>query len=139
MIKYDEIKNIIKIIEECSAVALTFYKQKQLEVSIKDDNSPVTIEDVIWSYKTLGTIGHWRYRGLWKKIKSMKKTGPRSVKIIFNEDNPELALLAGMRPILKKSQWQDKDFENSSLEIVPISTAAYRISDIGYDLWIALG
>ena len=94
------------------------------------DNSPVTIEDVIWSYKTLGTIGHWRYRGLWKKIKSMKKTGPRSVKIIFNEDNPELALLAGMRPILKKSQWQDTDFENSSLKIVPISTAAYRISDI---------
>ena len=94
------------------------------------DNSPVTIEDVIWSYETLGTIGHWRYRGLWKKIKSIEKTGPRSVKISFNEDNPELALLAGMRPILKKSQWDDNDFENSSLEIVPISTAAYRISDI---------
>ena len=94
------------------------------------DNSPVTIEDVIWSYETLGTIGHWRYRGLWKKIKSIEKTGPRSVKISFNEDNPELALLAGMRPILKKSQWNDNDFENSSLKIVPISTAAYRISDI---------
>ena len=94
------------------------------------DNSPVTIEDVIWSYETLGTIGHWRYRGLWKKIKSIKKTGPRSVKIFFNEDNPELALLAGMRPILKKSQWNDSDFENSSLEIIPISTAAYRISEI---------
>ena len=94
------------------------------------DNSPVTIEDVIWSYKTLGTIGHWRYRGLWKKIQSIEKTGPRSVKISFNEDNPELALLAGMRPILKKSQWNDSDFENSSLEIIPISTAAYRISEI---------
>ena len=94
------------------------------------DNSPVTIEDVIWSYETLGTIGHWRYRGLWKKIKSIEKTGPRSVKISFNEDNPELALLAGMRPILKKSQWNDSDFENSSLEIIPISTAAYRISEI---------
>ena len=94
------------------------------------DNSPVTIEDVIWSYETLGTIGHWRYRGLWKKIKSIEKTGPRSVKISFNEDNPELALLAGMRPILKKSQWIDSDFENSSIEIIPISTAAYRISEI---------
>ena len=46
MIKYDEIKNIIKIIEECSAVALTFYKQKHLEISIKDDNSPVTKADL---------------------------------------------------------------------------------------------
>ena len=59
-----------------------------------------------------------------------RQTGPRSVKIFFNEDNPELALLAGMRPILKKSQWNDSDFENSSLEIIPISTAVYRISEI---------
>ena len=94
------------------------------------DGSPVTIEDVIWSYKTLGTIGHWRYRGLWKKIKSIGKTGPRSLRINFNEDNPELALLAGMRPILQKSQWSKSDFENSSIEIVPISTAAYVISSI---------
>jgi len=94
------------------------------------DNSPVTVEDIIWSYKTLGTIGHWRYRGLWKKIESIKKTGLRKVKITFNEDNPELALLAGMRPILKKTQWDDIDFENSSLETIPISTAAYVISNI---------
>ena len=46
MIKYYEIKNIIKIIEECSAIALTFYKQKNLEVSIKADNSPVTKADL---------------------------------------------------------------------------------------------
>ena len=94
------------------------------------DNSPVTVEDIIWSYKTLGTIGHWRYRGLWKKIESIEETGLRKVKITFNEDNPELALLAGMRPILKKTQWDDIDFENSSLETIPISTAAYVISKI---------
>ena len=94
------------------------------------DNSPITVEDVIWSYQTLGTIGHWRYRGLWKKIKSIEQTGPRSVKIYFNEDNPELALLAGMRPILKKSQWTEIDFENSGIDVIPISTAAYIISEI---------
>ena len=94
------------------------------------DNSPVTVEDIIWSYKTLGTIGHWRYRGLWKKIESIEETGLRKVKITFNEDNPELALLAGMRPILKKTQWDDINFENSSLQTIPISTSAYVISKI---------
>ena len=94
------------------------------------DNSPVTVEDIIWSYKTLGTIGHWRYRGLWKKIESIEKTGLRKVKISFNEDNPELALLAGMRPILKKAQWDNINFEKSSIETIPISTAAYVISNI---------
>ena len=94
------------------------------------DNSPVTVEDVIWSYEKLGTVGHWRYLGLWKKIKSIEKTGPRSVKISFNENNPELALLAGMRPILQKSQWHEREFENSSIEIIPVSTAAYVISEV---------
>ncbi|MDC3096437.1 L-threonylcarbamoyladenylate synthase [Alphaproteobacteria bacterium] len=46
MIKDDEIKKIIQIIKECSAVALKFYKQKNLEISIKDDNSPVTKADL---------------------------------------------------------------------------------------------
>ena len=46
MIKYNEIKKIIQIIKKCSAVALKFYKQKNLEISIKDDNSPVTKADL---------------------------------------------------------------------------------------------
>lgn len=93
------------------------------------DGSPVTVEDVMWSYETLGTKGHPRYRGLWNKIARMEKTGARSVRFTFNEDNPELALLVGMRPVLKKAQWDGLDFENSSLDIVPITSAPYVIGD----------
>ncbi|MGP6088426.1 extracellular solute-binding protein [Antarctobacter jejuensis] len=93
------------------------------------DGSPVTVEDVMWSYETLGTKGHPRYRGLWDKIESMEQTGPQSVRFAFNEDNPELALLVGMRPVLKKAQWDGLDFENSSLDIVPITSAPYVIGD----------
>ena len=93
------------------------------------DGSPVTIEDVMWSYETLGQQGHPRYRGLWTKIGSMEQTGPRSIRFTFNEDNPELALLVGMRPILKKAQWEGRDFENSSLDLVPLTTAPYVIGD----------
>ncbi len=46
MIEYDKIKKIIEILKECSSVALKFYKQKNLEISIKDDNSPVTRADL---------------------------------------------------------------------------------------------
>ena len=46
MIKHDEIKKIILIIKECSAIALKFHKQKNLKISIKDDNSPVTKADL---------------------------------------------------------------------------------------------
>ena len=94
------------------------------------DGSPVTVEDVLWSYETLGTVGHYRYRGLWEKISQAEQTGPRSVKFTFNEDNPELALLAGMRPILKKAQWEGRDFTESGLDVIPISSAPYVIDQV---------
>jgi len=102
------------------------------------DGSPVTVDDVLWSYETLGTVGHYRYRGLWGKIAAAEQTGPRSVKFTFNEDNPELALLAGMRPILKKSQWDGVDFTQSGLDIIPITSAPYQITDIDPDKSITL-
>jgi len=94
------------------------------------DGSPVTVDDVLWSYETLGTVGHWRYRGLWGKIDTIEQTGPRSVRFTFNEDNPELALLAGMRPILKRAQWEGADFTVSGLDMVPITSAPYVIDNV---------
>lgn len=102
------------------------------------DGSPVTVEDVLWSYETLGTVGHWRYRGLWGKIKTIDITGPRSIRFTFNEDNPELALLAGMRPILKKAQWEGKDFTASGIDIIPITSAPYQITDFEAGRFIKL-
>ncbi len=93
------------------------------------DGSPVTLEDVIWSYETLGREGHPRYHGLWKKIETLTQTGPRRVKFTFAAEDRELALLVGLRPILKKVQWETADFENSGLDIIPISSAPYVIRD----------
>ncbi len=93
------------------------------------DGSPVTIADVMWSYETLGTQGHGRYRGFWDKIETMEQTGPQSVRFTFNTPDRELALLAGMRPILKKAQWDGVDFAESTTEIVPITSAPYVIND----------
>ncbi|MEY8830776.1 extracellular solute-binding protein [Sedimentitalea sp. XS_ASV28] len=93
------------------------------------DGSPVTVDDVIWSYETLGSQGHLRYRGFASQIESIVQTGERSVRISFNSDDRELALLAGLRPILKKAQWQDRDFTGSGLDNIPIGTGAYVVSD----------
>ena len=94
------------------------------------DGSPVTVEDVLWSYETLGTEGHPRYHGLWDKIDGMEAMDERTVRITFAEADRELALLSGLRPILKKSQWQGLDFTRSGLDVVPISTAPYVIEEV---------
>ncbi|WP_282118312.1 extracellular solute-binding protein [Ruegeria atlantica] len=91
------------------------------------DGTPVTVDDVIWSYETLGTEGHLRYRGLWGKIDSIEQTGPRTVRITFNEPDRELALIAGLRPILQKAQWEGKDFANAGLHDIPVGTGPYIV------------
>ena len=93
------------------------------------DGTPVTVEDVIFSYDMLGTDGHPRYHGLYRQIDSIEKTGPRSVRMTFNTENRELALLAGMRPILSKAQWEGRDFANAPLADLPIGTGPYTITD----------
>ena len=93
------------------------------------DGSPVTVDDVIWSYRTIGTEGHGRYRGFWQKIESIEATGPRSVRLTFNTEDRELALIAGLRPILKKAQWEGKEFAEAELADIPIGSAPYVVAD----------
>jgi peptide/nickel transport system substrate-binding protein len=91
------------------------------------DGAPVTIADVMWSFETLGTVGHPRYLGTWAKIAKMEQTGDRSVRFTFNTEDRELPLILGLRPVLQKAQWEGKDFAESSLE-VPIGTGPYIVS-----------
>lgn len=93
------------------------------------DGSPVTVEDVIWSFEALGTRGHARYRGFWQKVASIEATGARKVRITFNEADRELALLAGMRPILQKAQWEGRDIAEGGLDDVPVGSGPYVVAD----------
>lgn len=90
------------------------------------DGSPVTVEDVMWSFETLGTQGAARYAAAWGKIASMEKTGPRSVRFTFTVADREMPLILGLRPVLKKAQWEGKDFTASTLE-APIGSGPYLV------------
>ena len=93
------------------------------------DGSPVTVEDVIWSYETLGTVGHRRYEGFWRGLREIVQTGPRSLRLTFADPNPELALIAGMRPVIRKAQWDGRDFAEGTIHDIPIGSAPYVVAD----------
>jgi peptide/nickel transport system substrate-binding protein len=102
------------------------------------DGSPVTVADVIWSYEVIGTRGHLRYRDFWTKVASIEQTGPHSLRLTFipGEDGAveqDLALVAGLRPILKQAQWEGKVFEDGAITDVPIGSAPYVIDDFEVD------
>jgi len=92
------------------------------------DGSPVTVEDVIWSFETLAKKGVPRYRNAWNKVEKAEQTGPRSVRFTFNTVDRELPLILGLRPVLKKDSWKDRDFAESGLQL-PIGSGPYVVGD----------
>lgn len=108
--------------------ARTYVEFTLREAAKFSDGSPVTVEDVLWSYETLGTVGNPRYAAAWKKVAKAEATGPRSVRFTFNTEDRELPLILGMRPILKKAQWEGKDFTESTLE-APIGSGPYVVAE----------
>jgi len=91
------------------------------------DGSPVTVADVIWSLETVGTQGHPAYRNAWNAVSGVEQTGPGRLRINFAEPNRELALIMGMRPVLKKSEWEGREFTRSTLE--PITGSGPYVVD----------
>nr|WP_253913142.1 extracellular solute-binding protein [Pseudoruegeria sp. HB172150] len=102
------------------------------------DGSPVTVEDVLWSFETLGTIGHPRYAGAWTKIEKAEAVDEHTVRFTFNTEDRELPLILGLRPILKKAQWEGKDFAESGLDEIPITSSPYRIDDFEAGRFVSL-
>jgi peptide/nickel transport system substrate-binding protein len=90
------------------------------------DGSPVTVEDVIWSMRTLAEQGLPKYSNAWKKVAKVEKVGARGVRFTFEAPDAELPLVIGLRPILKKVDWEGVDFAASSLR-VPVGSGAYTV------------
>ena len=92
------------------------------------DGTPVTPEDVIFSFNILKEKGQPFYRFYYGTIEEAKQLGERAVKFIFSESgNRELPLITGQLPILPKHYWADKEFDASTLE-PPLTSGPYRIT-----------
>ncbi|WP_308916771.1 extracellular solute-binding protein [Jannaschia sp. LMIT008] len=96
------------------------------------DGTPVTIEDVIWSFEILGRTGaNGRYRSAYEKITNVAPVGDRGIRFTIAEPDRELLMVTGLRPIMKKAQWagREDEFFRSGLE-APISSAPYVVGDV---------
>jgi peptide/nickel transport system substrate-binding protein len=98
--------------------ARTFVEFTLREGARFSDGTPVTIDDVLWSYETLGTLGHPRYHTAWKKVSKAEAVGDRTVRFTFNVEDRELPLILGLRPILKKADFDGKTFDATTLDVL---------------------
>ena len=91
------------------------------------DGSPITADDVIWTFETLKNDGAPFYRFYYKNIVQAVKLGTHKVKFEFTgPPNRELPQITGQLPVMSKKWWSTRDFTKTSLE-PPMGSGPYRI------------
>lgn len=123
--EYGLIAETIEIPADRSWVAFTLRPQARFH-----DGSPITVEDVIWTFDTLKTKGRPFYRAYYAQVTKAEKVGERKVRFAFGPgDNRELPLIVGQLPVLSRAYWSKRDFEKTTLE-APLGSGAYRVESL---------
>src|SRR5438309_4630860 len=94
------------------------------------DGSPMTVEDVIWTFDTLRTRGHPVYRSYYAQVASVEKVGPRTVRFTFKGGyNRVLPAIVGQLPVLSRAYWTGRDFAKTTLT-PPLGSGPYRVESV---------
>ena len=93
------------------------------------DGTPITAEDVAWSFETLVSQGNPQYRFYYSAVASAEALDAARVRFTFSEStNRELPLIVGQLPILPKHYWATRDFSATTLE-PPLGSGPYQIRE----------
>lgn len=91
------------------------------------DGTPVTAEDVVFSFNVLREQGLPMFRYYYGNVATAEAQDGGRVLFTFKEgDNRELPLILGQMPVLPAHFWKGKDFSATTLEI-PVGSGPYRV------------
>ena len=91
------------------------------------DGKKITPEDVIWTFNILMEKGHPFYKYYYGDVIEAIKESEKKVRFNFKGNtNLELALIVGQLPVLPKHYWENKNFEETTLE-PPVGSGPYKI------------
>ena len=94
------------------------------------DDSPITAEDVLFSFQKLRDQGAPMYRAYYRDVLSAETVGADTIVFhLADTVNRELPLILGELPVLSQNWWQDRDFSATSMDI-PVSSGPYLIERI---------
>mgnify|MGYP005838446611 CR=1 FL=1 len=133
--QYGSIAQTIEIPQDKSFVVFDLHPEARWH-----DGKAITVEDVIWSFKTLMNKGPPLIKAYYGNVENVEKAGPRKVKFSFSKNNgeinAELPLIMGQLPILPKHYWTGKDSQGNPREFgettlePPLGSGPYKITDI---------
>ncbi len=94
------------------------------------DGTPVTAEDVIFSWQLLRDKGRPNHRTYYAKVAKAEAIGERAVRFdLSGSEDRELALILGLMPVLAKHAVDPERFEDTSFQ-APLGTGPYLVGDV---------
>jgi microcin C transport system substrate-binding protein len=92
------------------------------------DGSPITADDVIFSFMVLREKGQPHYRFYYANVSRVIKIHRHRVRFDFTgPPNRELPQIVGQLPVLSKAYWEKRDFSKTTLE-PPLGSGPYRVA-----------
>ena len=107
--------------------SITFHMHKHAKWH---DNTPITADDVEWTFQTILKKGHPSYKSYYSDIKSIEVIDSYTIKFnLKNKNNRELPIIIGQMKILPKHFWKDREFKSSGFAI-PLGSGPYKIKNV---------
>lgn len=103
------------------------------------DGTPVTADDVIFSYQALIEKGSPLYKVYYADVERVEKVNPHHVRFYFKKGsaNKELPLILSQIMVYSAKDWQNKDFAKPSLT-PPLTSGPYKISKFEQGKYVVL-
>ena len=123
---YGLIAETIEVPDDRSSVAFTLRPEARFH-----DGSPITVDDVIFSWETLKEQGRPNHRLYYNKVRKIERPDERTVRFHFDTETPdrELPLILGLMPIISKAYYARVTFEQTTLT-PPLGSGPYKIESV---------
>jgi microcin C transport system substrate-binding protein len=120
--EYGLVAETIEVPADSSWVAFTLREEARWH-----DGSPLTADDVIFSFETLVEEGAPFYRFYYKNVERAEKLSSNKVRFVFEEgNNPELPMIMGQLPVISKKYYTEQEFNKTSLQ-PPLGSGPYMV------------
>ena len=102
------------------------------------DGSPLTAEDVEFSFHTLVEKARPNFAHYYENVANAVVIDAHTIKFEFDgPPNRELPQIVGQIEVFSKAYWEDRDFEQTTLD-PPVSSGPYKIVDLEPGRYVVL-
>ncbi|MBS9476430.1 extracellular solute-binding protein [Ancylobacter radicis] len=93
------------------------------------DGTPVTAQDVLFSFNLLRTKGRPNHRSYYGKVAKAEVTGPLAIRFTFAGVDRELPLIMALMPVMARHAVDEATFDQTSFT-PPLGSGPYKLSEV---------